>query len=101
MKDKEKKQKKNLKQWLKFIPLPPLLIKNKNLEDELKRATNVKEIREILNSKSNKDWKRDMLNTINLLEKLEKKNFQISKFWINNSQILKLANNSYIIRINI
>ena len=42
-----------------------------------------------------------MLNTINLLEKLEKKNFQISKFWINNSQILKLANNSYIIRINI
>jgi hypothetical protein len=61
----------------------------------------VKEIREILNSKSNKDWKRDMLNTINLLEKLEKKNFQISKFWINNSQILKLANNSYIIRINI
>lgn len=61
----------------------------------------MKEIREILNSKSNKDWKRDMLNTINLLEKLEKKNFQISKFWINNSQILKLANNSYIIRINI
>ena len=42
-----------------------------------------------------------MLNTINLLKKLEKKNFQISKFWINNSQILKLANNSYIIRINI
>ena len=35
-----------------------------------------------------------MLNTIDLLEKLEKKNFQISKFWINNSQILKLANNS-------
>ncbi|PGH20480.1 hypothetical protein RN96_09785 [Fusobacterium polymorphum] len=42
-----------------------------------------------------------MLNTINLLEKLEKKNFQINKFWINNSHILKLANNSYIIRINI
>lgn len=78
-----------------------IIEQNKNLEDELKRATNVKEIREILNSKSNKDWKRDMLNTINLLEKLEKKNFQISKFWINNSQILKLANNSYIIRINI
>ena len=78
-----------------------IIEQNKNLEDELKRATSVKEIREILNSKSNKDWKRDMLNTINLLEKLEKKNFQISKFWINNSQILKLANNSYIIRINI
>lgn len=78
-----------------------IIEQNKNLEDELKRATDVKEIKEILNSKSNKDWKRDMLNTINLLEKLEKKNFQISKFWINNSQILKLANNSYIIRINI
>lgn len=75
-----------------------IIEQNKNLEDELKRATDVKEI---LNSKSNKDWKRDMLNTINLLEKLEKKNFQINKFWINNSHILKLANNSYIIRINI
>ena len=75
-----------------------IIEQNKNLEDELKRATDVKEI---LNSKSNKDWKRDMLNTVNLLEKLEKKNFQISKFWINDSQTLKLANNSYIIRINI
>ena len=39
----------------------------------------------ILRKFSSKDWKRDMLNTINLLEKLEKKDFQISKFWINNS----------------
>ena len=96
----EKKLKENIK-ILSYISQIVIIEQNKNLEDELKRATNVKEIREILNSKSNKDWKRDMLNTINLLEKLEKKNFQISKFWINNSQILKLANNSYIIRINI
>lgn len=96
----EKKLKENIK-ILSSISQIVIIEQNKNLEDELKRATNVKEIREILNSKSNKDWKRDMLNTINLLEKLEKKNFQISKFWINNSQILKLANNSYIIRINI
>ena len=75
-----------------------IIEQNKNLEDELKRATDVKEI---LNSKSNKDWKRDMLNTVNLLEKLEKKNFQISKFWINDSQTLKLSNNSYIIKISI
>jgi len=78
-----------------------IIEQNKNLEDELKRATDVKEIKEILNSKSNKDWKRDMLNTVNLLEKLEKKNFQISKFWINDSQTLKLSNNSYIIKISI
>lgn len=78
-----------------------IIEQNKNLEDELKRATDVKEIKEILKSKSNKDWKRDMLNTINLLEKLEKKNFQISKFWINDSQTLKLSNNSYIIKISI
>ena len=96
----EKKLKENIK-ILSSISQIVIIEQNKNLEDELKRATNVKEIREILNSKSNKDWKRDMLNTIDLLEKLEKKNFQISKFWINNSQILKLANNSYIIRINI
>lgn len=78
-----------------------IIEQNKNLEDELKRATDVKEIKEILNSKSSKDWKRDMLSTVNLLEKLEKKNFQISKFWINDSQTLKLSNNSYIIKISI
>ena len=53
-----------------------------NLEEELLRATNVKNIIDITKSKSKSDFKRDFckLNN-NCRNALEKHNFDISKFW--------------------
>lgn len=58
-----------------------VICQKENLEDEILRATNLKQIKDILNSKSNTDWKRDMQNTTNLMQKLLNKNFDINKFW--------------------
>lgn len=55
-----------------------------NLEDELIRSTNIKQPKEITNSKSNSDFKRDLLRATNVLNLLENKKFDINKFWSKN-----------------
>ena len=52
-----------------------------NLEDELKRATDVKEIKELTGSKSNADYKRDFINDKSLLKHLSAHRFDFDKFW--------------------
>ena len=52
-----------------------------NLEDELKRSTDIKEIRELTGSKSNSDFKRDWLREKRLIEKLFKHSFKYALFW--------------------
>lgn len=53
----------------------------KTLEDEIVRATDIKEIKELLNSKSNKNVKSDINKCTNLYVKLKEKNFKIAKLW--------------------
>lgn len=52
-----------------------------NLEDELIRATNIRQAKELLGSKSLADYKRDLIKCTNLDKKLKEKAFDISKFW--------------------
>lgn len=54
----------------------------KNLEDELLRSCNgIRQIKDLLGSKSNKEYKTDLIRVHNLAKKLEEKGFDISKFW--------------------
>lgn len=52
------------------------------LEDELVRATTIREIKELLNSQSNTNAKSDINKCTNLYTKLEEKGFNIEKLWI-------------------
>ena len=52
-----------------------------NLEGELVRSCNIKSALELLNSKSKKDFKSEMIHTTNLDVKLKKHEFKLSKFW--------------------
>ena len=52
-----------------------------NFEDEIKRSTDIKELKDLLGSKSNKDFKHDFLRTKDVLGKLEDHHFSISKMW--------------------
>lgn len=52
-----------------------------NLEGELIRSCNIRQITELLNSRSAKDYKSDLIRITNLHSKLEEHNFDINKFW--------------------
>lgn len=53
----------------------------KNLEDELVRSCDIKQVRELTGSKSNKDYKRDMIKDSNFAQKLKNHKFDIGRFW--------------------
>ena len=61
----------------KVITVPQV----KNLEDELIRSCDIKNIKELLNSRSKKDFKSDLIHVTNLDIKLKEHNFDISLFW--------------------
>ena len=46
-----------------------------------KRSCNIKQIKELTGSKSNKDFKADLIKEKNLSKKLSAKNFNFKKFW--------------------
>lgn len=75
--DKNIKLLKSSKHIRQIICIPQVF----NLEDELVRATNVRQVMEILDSKTLTDYKRDIIKCANLDKKLQEKNFDISKFW--------------------
>ena len=52
-----------------------------NVEDEIIKSTNIRKIKELLNSRSDSDWKTDVLREKNLMRKLLDKNFDFNKFW--------------------
>lgn len=52
-----------------------------NLEQELCRACNIKEVWELTNSKTKSNFKRDLIHCTNLEARLSKCQFDISKFW--------------------
>lgn len=53
----------------------------RNLEEELVRSCNIKKIEDLLNSKSKKDFKSDIIRISNLDAKLREHQFDISRFW--------------------
>lgn len=57
----------------------------KNLEDELVHATTIKQIKELLPSQSNSDFKRDFCKSQNVPKQLIAKSFDINKFWSRNA----------------
>ena len=51
------------------------------LETELVRSCNIRQIKELLNSRSNDDFKRDVMRITNLDAKLREHQFDIDQFW--------------------
>ena len=51
------------------------------LEIELVRSCNIRQIKELLNSRSNDDFKRDVMRVTNLDTKLREHQFDIDHFW--------------------
>lgn len=73
-----------------------------NLEDESVRSCDIKKITELLDSKSNKDFKSDFIQANNLANKLREHQFDINRLWnkqpfppyqniINKAKIIKLS----------
>ena len=56
----------------------------KNLEDELKRSCNISQIKELTHSKSNSNYKHDLIQCKNLKQVLENHGFDIELFWCKN-----------------
>lgn len=52
-----------------------------NLEDELRRCCSIHQIRELTGSRSNRNFKRDMIKDNNFAQKLRDKNFDFDRFW--------------------
>ncbi len=52
-----------------------------NLEEELIRSTNIQDVKELLKSKSTKDFKVDFVKEKNLYKKLQEKKFDLNKIW--------------------
>ncbi len=52
-----------------------------NLEGELLRSCDIKKIEELLNSKSKKEFKSDLIRVTNLDKKLKEHQFDIKRFW--------------------
>ena len=52
-----------------------------NLEGELIRSCNIRKIEELLDSKSNREFKSDLIRVTNLDKKLQEHQFNITLFW--------------------
>ena len=72
----------------------------KNLEDELIYSTNINKIVDLLESRSDKDFKKDFISCKNLIKKLEDKEFKISRLWSRNAVDIykKYKNDSEVIK---
>jgi hypothetical protein len=83
----------------KIITIPQV----KNLEDELVRSCKIKNITELLNSRSKKDYKSDLIRVTNLDSKLKEHEFNIDLFWAKQptSPYQRIENESNQIKINI
>ena len=75
--------KKNIQKLKKcrFISSTITIPQVKNLEDELVHSCNIKRITELLNSRSRKDFKSDLIHISNLEEKLQEHKFDLTAFW--------------------
>lgn len=58
-----------------------VIVQNENLKEELIKATNINSITEILNSKSEEEWEKDMLTIVNFFAYLKRVEFDVNKLW--------------------
>ena len=76
------------------------ILQVKNLEDEFLRSCAISQIKELTGSKSNSDYKRDLLRQSNLADKLKKHQFQFEKFWNSSDKVYEsICNDSAQIKI--
>lgn len=76
-----------------------IICQDQNLEDEIVRATSIKNIKDLLGSKTVTDFKREVISCSNLLKKFEDKDFDISKFWTQpNLAFVKKPNEADLIK---
>ena len=86
----------------KYVEKTILVPQVPNLEGELIRSCNIRKITELLDSKSNKDFKRDFIHVTNLAAKLDERKFDIEKFWSQQPKkpYEKIVNNAEKIKIH-
>lgn len=72
-----------------------------NLEDELLRSTNVSEVKLLTGSKSNKEYKHDLITEKRLYEKLKNHDFDFSRFWSTSPTGLFASYNNQSIKIKL
>lgn len=69
------------------------------MEDEIVYCTNLKNIKNFFNSKSNSNFKKEFLNSNNILQKLEQFHFDILKLWSRvGTNYKQYKNNSFKIK---
>ena len=73
----------------------------KNLEDELRYSCGLKDIRELTNSKSVSDVKRDLLRLNNLGARLKQSGFSIARLWLHQvpEEFAGIENNANEVKI--
>lgn len=73
----------------------------RNLEDELIRSTDIRYIRELTGSKSDSDYKRDLIKMSNLATVLVRHGFEIKQFWVKESigAFSKISNDARLIML--
>lgn len=76
------------------------VIQVRNLEDELIRCCNIRQIKELLGSKSEKEYKTDLIKEKNLAKKLTEKKFDINLLWImsDTGKYIEIENNAQKIK---
>ena len=91
----------NIKQLNKNKNVEDVIVicQENDLDDEIVRSTTIKTIEQLLNSKSKRNSKSDIIKCSNLLSKLETKNFDIDNFWIKNNLHFLPENKSALIKI--
>jgi len=70
----------------KFIKEVICITQVRNLEDELKRSCNIKQIKELTGSKTNSEFKHDMQHITNFKQKLDSAEFDLEKLWTCNAE---------------
>ena len=72
----------------------------KKLEDELVRSCNITNVKDLMRSKSNSEYKRDLAQCRNLDQVLKRYQFNIDKFWNQEPKgvFAKYKNESKLIR---
>lgn len=93
---------KNIKKINKFSNINDIIFVKqvKNFEDEIINSTDIKDVKELFNSKSISEFKKDFLKANNVLRKLKEKNFKIDKIWIKEDDIyIKYENGGKRIKI--
>lgn len=71
----------------------------KNLEDELIRSCNIKQVKELVGSKSNSDFKHDLIKEKNLASKLKRAEFDFNSFWVKEDTGTGIANDAEKIKL--